>query len=82
MGITRSGIRLKFDWVVAADEEHSLSSVRRLFLKASAAWTPADCEEDLMDRLIADLTTPLQPQKDQSDQSDWMDLTDLLRKTP
>lgn len=42
---TSSGIQLKFDWAVAEDEEESLSGIRRLFLKASAAWTHTDREQ-------------------------------------
>jgi len=39
---TSSGIHLKFDWGVDLSEDDRLKSVRKLFLKTSAALTPAE----------------------------------------
>ncbi len=42
---TSSGIQLRFGWNVADSADENLRSVRRIFLKTSAAWTLAERDE-------------------------------------
>jgi len=42
---TSSGIQLKFNWGIRGPEDEQLAATRKIFLKTSAAWTPAERDQ-------------------------------------
>lgn len=63
---TSSGIQLKFSWEVASPDDDTLKSVRSLFLKTSAAWTPK--ERDTIGQF---LQNRIRTEREQDDTVSW-----------
>jgi len=63
---TSSGIQLKFSWDIASPDDDTLKSVRGLFLKTSAAWTPR--ERDIISQF---LQNRIRAEREQDDTVTW-----------